>query len=393
MTGKPFNGAERVRFVQQLLEQHSSITSSTYQQILDALDKQKESFGYTSNGKMKVAFFDMHSYDKDAFSAIPDTVIDAIHIKNPLSSLSAIQAKGCLAVCIFVNDDCGADVVEKLAFMGVKLIALRCEGYNNVDLEACEQFGIHVVRVPEYSPYAVAEHAVALMLMLNRKLHKAYMRNQNGQYVLDGLVGFDMRGRTVGIIGLGKIGKVVAEILSGFGCAVVAYDINQDEDISGYPNLTYVTLDELIACSDIISLHAPLTDSNRYMVNNDFIGKMKQGAMLINTGRGALVDTKALIAGLKSGQIGSAGIDVYEEEADIFFKDRSTEVLTDDIFARLTTFNNVIITSHQGFLTHEALYNIAKTTMENLHEFHAGKRGAALTNRVKPSSSNNQLNE
>ncbi|MBF7071951.1 2-hydroxyacid dehydrogenase [Glaciecola sp. MH2013] len=379
MSNDVLKGQERIRLLQQVLEHHQSLTPSAYEQILDALNSQKESFGYSSKGKLKVAFYDIHSYDKNAFEALGDIPIEPVFLTNSLNALSAIQAKGCLAVCVFVNDDCSAPVIERLAMLGVKLIALRCSGYNNVDLDACAAKGIDVVRVPEYSPYAVAEHTVALMLMLNRKLHQAYMRNKNGQYVLDGLVGFDMRGKQVGIIGLGKIGKVLVDILSGFGCEILAYDVKPDPALEGRDNLRYVSLNELAKNADIISLHAPLCDETYHLVDAALIEQMKAGVMLINTGRGALIDTKALIQGLKSQKIGAAGIDVYEEEADIFFKDKSGEVLTDDVFARLTTFNNVVITSHQGFLTHEALRNIAQTTLQSLTEFKDGQRGLGLS--------------
>ncbi len=382
MTDKPFNGKQRLEFINRLLEHHQSITPAAYQQILDALETQKENFGYNNKGKLKVACFDTHSYDKAAFEDLGDTPVDLIYINTSLNLVSVAQAKGCLAICVFVNDDCSEAVIERLAGFGVKIIALRCAGYNNVDLAACEKHQIDVVRVPEYSPYAVAEHSVALMLMLNRKLHRAYMRNRNGQFVLDGLVGFDMHGRTVGIVGAGKIGKVLIDILSGFGCQILVYDMNMDAELQAKKNVSYVDLETLLSNSDIISLHAPLNKDTYHMIDMAAIELMKSGVMLINTGRGALIDTKALIKGLKSKKIGAAGIDVYEEEADIFFKDSSGEVLTDDVFARLTTFSNVVITSHQGFLTREALHNIAQTTLDNLNEFRAGKKGAQLSNYV-----------
>ena len=266
--------------------------------------------------------------------------------------------------------------------MGVQLIALRCAGFNNVDLRACQQQQINVVRVPAYSPYAVAEHTVALILMLNRRLHQAYLRNRAGYFVLDGLTGFDMRGKTVGVIGTGQIGRCLVDILLGFGCRVLAFDKFPNAELTDRPNVQYVDLDQALAESDIISLHVPLFPDTHHLVNTDSIAKMKDGVMLINTSRGGLVDTRALIDGLKSGKIGAAGLDVYEEEAGIFFNDLSVKVLTDDVLARLMTFNNVVVTSHQAFLTHEALANIADTTMMNLEEFAQGKRGAELTNAV-----------
>lgn len=368
----------RMKFVNELLATHTGISASAYQQIIEALEVQKESFGYNSKKQLKVAMFDARSYDIAAFDAEPHSHIQAINIQTSLSKVSAIQARGCLAVCVFVNDDCSDPVIAKLASYGVKLLALRCAGFNNVDLEACKKHKIDVVRVPEYSPYAVAEHTIALMMMLNRKLHQAYMRNKNGQYVLDGLVGFDMHGKTVGVVGVGRIGRCLISILLGFGCKVLAYDIEVDNALQGNPNVNFVPLEQLLESSDIISLHAPLTKQTQHMIDENALNKMKDKVMIINTSRGALIDTKALVQGLKSGKIGSAGLDVYEEEASIFFHDKSGEVITDDVFARLTTFNNVVITSHQAFLTKEALSNIAQTTLNSFAEFIEGKRGSEL---------------
>jgi len=369
----------RMTFVSELLANHKGLSASAYQQIIEALEVQKESFGFNSKKQLKVAMFDARSYDIAAFETEPHSHIQAINIQTSLNRVSAIQAKGCLAVCVFVNDDCSEPVIAKLATYGVKLIALRCAGFNNVDLKACKKHKIDVVRVPEYSPYAVAEHTIALMMMLNRKLHQAYMRNRNGQYVLDGLVGFDMFGKTVGVIGVGKIGRCLINILLGFGCKVLAYDIKIDDALQASPNVNFVSLELLLESSDIISLHAPLTKQTRHMIDEKALHKMKDKVMIINTSRGALIDTKALVQGLKSGKIGSAGLDVYEEEASIFFHDKSGEVITDDVFARLTTFNNVVITSHQAFLTTEALSNIAQTTLNSFAEFIEGKRGSALS--------------
>ncbi|AEP30894.1 2-hydroxyacid dehydrogenase [Brumicola nitratireducens] len=370
---------ERMKFINELLAQYEGISAAAYQQIIEALEVQQESFGYNAKKQLKVAMFDARSYDIAAFDGEFHSHIQAINIPSSLNLVSAIQAKGCLAVCVFVNDECNEPVIAKLAAYGVKLIALRCAGFNNVDLEACKKHKIDVVRVPEYSPYAVAEHTVALMMMLNRKLHQAYMRNKNGQYVLDGLVGFDMFGKTVGVIGVGKIGRCLINILLGFGCKVLAYDINVDEAFQANPNVNFVSLDQLLESSDIITLHAPLTKQTQHVIDENALNKMKEKVMIINTSRGGLIDTKALVQGLKSGQIGSAGLDVYEEEASIFFHDKSGEVITDDVFARLTTFNNVVITSHQGFLTKEALSNIAQTTLDSFAEFIDGKRGSELS--------------
>lgn len=369
----------RMKFVNELLAQYNGISDAAYQQIIEALEVQHESFGYNAKKQLKVAMFDARSYDIAAFSSESHAHIQAINIQTSLNLVSAIQAKGCLAVCVFVNDECNEPVIAKLAAYGVKLIALRCAGFNNVDLEACKKHKIDVVRVPEYSPYAVAEHTIALMMMLNRKLHQAYMRNKNGQYVLDGLVGFDMFGKTVGVIGVGKIGRCLINILLGFGCKVLAYDINVDEALQANSNVNFVSLDQLLESSDIITLHAPLTKQTQHVIDENALNKMKEKVMIINTSRGGLIDTKALVQGLKSGKIGSAGLDVYEEEASIFFHDKSGEVITDDVFARLTTFNNVVITSHQGFLTKEALSNIAQTTLASFAEFIDGKRGSELS--------------
>jgi D-lactate dehydrogenase len=370
---------ERMKFVNELLAQYEGISAAVYQQMIEALEVQHESFGYNAKKQLKVAMFDARSYDIAAFNGESHSHIQAINIPSSLNVVSAIQAKGCLAVCVFVNDECNEPVVAKLAAFAVKLIALRCAGFNNVDLAACKKHKIDVVRVPEYSPYAVAEHTVALMMMLNRKLHQAYMRNKNGQYVLDGLVGFDMFGKTVGVIGVGKIGRCLINILLGFGCKVLAYDINVDEALQANPKVNFVSLDQLLKSSDIITLHAPLTKQTRHVIDENALNKMKEKVMIINTSRGGLIDTKALVQGLKSGKIGSAGLDVYEEEASIFFHDKSGEVITDDVFARLTTFNNVVITSHQGFLTKEALSNIAQTTLDSFAEFIDGKRGSELS--------------
>jgi D-lactate dehydrogenase len=370
---------QRLNDVNRLLAQHEGISASTYQQFIEALEMQHETFGFNSKNQLKVAMFDARSYDIAAFNAENHAHIQAINIQSSLNEVSAIQAKGCLAICVFVNDDCSEPVIAKLAAFGVKLIALRCAGFNNVDLAACKKHKIDVVRVPDYSPHAVAEHTIALIMMLNRKLHQAYMRNKNGQYVLDGLVGFDMHGKTVGVVGVGKIGRCLITILLGFGCKVLAYDINPNEALQANPCVDFVPLETLFESSDIITLHAPLTEETYHMVNENALNRMKQKVMIINTSRGALIDTKALVQGLKSGKIGSAGLDVYEEEASIFFHDKSGEVITDDVFARLTTFNNVVITSHQGFLTKEALSNIAQTTLLSFAEFVEGQRGDGLT--------------
>jgi D-lactate dehydrogenase len=266
--------------------------------------------------------------------------------------------------------------------MGIGLIALRCAGFNNVDLAACGRFGVSVARVPAYSPYAVAEHAIALMMSLNRCVHRASNRIREGNFSLRGLVGFDMHGRTAGIVGAGKIGECVLSILAGFGCRLLVHSRTPKPALAERYGAEFVDLSRLLAESDIISLHAPLTPETHHMIDASAIAGMKRGVMLINTSRGGLVDTRALLNGLKSGHIGYAGLDVYEEESAYFFEDLSDEVMADDALARLTTFNNVIVTSHQAFLTGDALANIAETTLGNIEQYRAGARGGQLPNAV-----------
>jgi D-lactate dehydrogenase len=317
---------------------------------------------------VKVAIFSAKKYDREFLNAANGSCHELRFIEPHLSEETVSLAAGFETVCVFVNDQVNAVVIARLHSLGVRLIALRCAGYNNVDLPAATKHAITVVRVPAYSPYAVAEHTIALMLALNRKVHRAYNRVREGNFALDSLVGFDMHGKTVGVIGTGKIGTVVAQILSGFGCPTLAFD--------PFPNATcrslgvrYVELNELLAQSDVISLHCPLTPENKYIISNDAIARMKNGVMLINTSRGALLDTVTIVEGLKSGKIGYLGLDVYEEEEEIFFEDRSGLILSDDVFARLLTFPNVIITGHQAFFTREALLNIAATTIDNITKF------------------------
>jgi D-lactate dehydrogenase len=298
-----------------------------------------------------------------------------------LSEETVSLAFGYDVVCVFVNDSLTEQVIKGLHAARVKLIALRSTGFNNVDLEAATRFGIPVVRVPEYSPYAVAEHAVALILSIDRKIPKAYQRVREGNFSLEGLVGFDLHGKTIGIVGTGRIGTIMARIMSGFGCRILANDLFPNEEVSSLPNTQYVDLNQLYRDSDIISLHVPLTPETRHLLDEKAFSKMKRGVIVINTGRGALIDTQALIGALKKGLVGFAGLDVYEEEEKIFFKDLSEQVLQDDCIARLLTFPNVLITSHQGFLTREALQNIARTTLANISEFQEGK---PLENQVFP---------
>ena len=272
------------------------------------------------------------------------------------------------AVCIFVNDTADAKVIDAMVGNGVKLLALRCAGFNNVDLEAAKG-RLPVVRVPAYSPYATAEFSVALMLSLNRKINRAYWRTRDGNFSLNGLMGFDMHGKTVGIVGTGKIARILIHILKGFGMHVLAYDLFPDEKYAREEGFSYVSLDELYRQSDIISLHCPLTEETRYMINKASIAKMKEGVMIINTGRGQLIHTNDLIDGLKEKKIAAAGLDVYEEEGEYFYEDKSDKIIDDDVLARLLSFNNVIVTSHQAFFTKEAMQNIAETTLQNIKDF------------------------
>jgi D-lactate dehydrogenase len=327
---------------------------------------------------MKVAVFSAKKYDIEFLNA-PNDSRHELHFFEPhLNEQTTGLAAGFGAVCVFVNDRVDRAVIEKLASLGVRLIALRCAGYNNVDLKAAAKRGITVVRVPGYSPYAVAEHTIGLMLALNRRLHRAYNRVREGNFALDGLLGFDMHGKTVGIIGTGKIGSVVAEILAGFNCPTLAFDPVPNERCRS-SGVRYLKLDELLAQSDIVTLHCPLTPENKHMIDATALQKMKTGVMLINTSRGALIDTAAVIEALKSGKVGYLGLDVYEEEEQIFFEDRSGLIISDDVFSRLLTFPNVIITGHQAFFTREALENIAATTIDNITKF---ERGEELENQL-----------
>lgn len=317
---------------------------------------------------MNIAIFGAKKYDREFLNAANGSLHKLRFFEPHLNEETAGLATGFEAVCVFVNDQVNEAVIAKLGSLGVRLIALRCAGYNNVDLSAATKHGITVVRVPAYSPYAVAEHTIALMLALNRKVHRAYNRVREGNFALDGLLGFDMHGKTVGVIGTGQIGTVVTQILNGFGCPILAFDPIPNPTC-GTLGVRYVELNELLAQSDIISLHCPLTSRNKYIINGAAIASMKAGVMLVNTSRGALLDTIAIVNGLKSGKIGSLGLDVYEEEEEIFFEDRSGLILADDVFARLLTFPNVIITGHQAFFTREALFNIAATTIGNITRF------------------------
>ena len=317
----------------------------------------------------KIEFFGAKPYDISSFDQVnKDFNYDIKYYKGHLNKNNLVLTQGTDAVCIFVNDTADAEIIDGLAKNGVKLLALRCAGYNNVDLAAAKG-KMKIVRVPAYSPYAVAEHAVALMLSLNRKIHRAYWRTRDGNFSLHGLMGFDMHGKTAGIIGTGKIAKILIKILKGFGMNIVAYDLYPDYAFAEEQGITYTTLDELYKQSDIISLHCPLTDKTKYLINDISICKMKDNMMIINTGRGLLIHTNALIEGLKNKKIAAAGLDVYEEEGDYFYEDKSDKIIDDDVLARLLSFNNVIVTSHQAFFTKEALHNIAETTLLNIKAF------------------------
>ncbi|WP_296462369.1 2-hydroxyacid dehydrogenase [Rubinisphaera sp.] len=376
------NDKERLQTIVNQLQTRDGLAREVYEKLLAELNQPQVANGQDAQGRLNIAFFDAKKYDLKSFSNRNDGSFNIIPIETPLNEKTASAATGCKVVCIFVNDRADAQAIERLAQQGVKLISLRCAGFNNVDLEACRRHQIEVVRVPAYSPHAVAEHTLALILMLNRHLHQAYMRNRAGSFILDGLTGFDMYGKTVGVIGTGKIGQCVAEILVGFGCHVLAYDVHENPEVQKLSNTEYVSQDELLSRSDIITLHLPLFEETHHLINRKTISQMKRGVMLINTSRGGLIETVALVEGLKSGHIGSAGLDVYEEEAGVFFNDISDQILNDDVLARLMTFNNVVITSHQAFLTHEALDNIAETTLQNINEFLKGGQGDSLTNGV-----------
>ena len=317
---------------------------------------------------MKVAFFDTKSYDIPGFDRYAAQAGVEIKYFEPNLNIDTVSlAAGFDAVCVFVNDVVSAQVVQKLYELGVKAIVLRCAGFNNVDIKACRG-KLRVFRVPAYSPHAVAEHAMALLRTVNRHTHKAHIRTREFNFSLQGLTGFDLYGKTVGIIGTGKIGRVFADICKGFGMKILAYDKFPDTQTG----LDYVSLEELFAQADILSLHCPLTEETNHLINASSIARMKEGVVIVNTSRGALVNTEALIQGLKSGKVGAACLDVYEEEGDLFYEDFSGHIVQDDKLVRLIAMPNVIVTSHQAFLTDEALDNIAQTTVSNLVKFFSG---------------------
>lgn len=321
---------------------------------------------------MRTLLYSSQTYDRESFLAARITPGIELHFQPARLTLDTVAlADQYPVVCAFINDDLSAAVLERLAAGGTRLIALRSAGFNHVDLPSAKRLGISVVRVPAYSPHAVAEHAVALVLSLNRHLHRAYNRTRDGDFSLHGLTGFDLVGKTVGVVGTGQIGATFARIMAGFGCQLLAYDPYPDPQVEAL-GARYLPLDQLLAQAQIISLHCPLNEHTRHMINMDSLYRMQRGAMLINTGRGALVDTPALIEALKSGQLGYLGLDVYEEEAQLFFEDRSDLPLQDDVLARLLTFPNVVVTAHQAFLTREALAAIAQTTLANIAGWAAG---------------------
>ncbi len=329
---------------------------------------------------MKLAIFSTKSYDKEYFEKLkPNSKIEVSYFKTALNEDTSKLSKGFDAVCVFVNDRINRSVLSKLKKNGTRIVALRCAGFNNVDLKAAEEFGIKIVRVPSYSPNAVAEHAMALILTLNRKTHKAYNRIREGNFSLDRLTGFNIQGKTIGVVGTGQIGKAFCRIMLGFGAKILAHDLYPDKQLEE-SGIEYTSLDELFEKSDIISLHCPLTSETKHMIDEVSLDKMKNGVMIINTSRGALIDTKAAIRALKSKKIGYFGIDVYEQEESLFFYDHSENIIEDELIMRLISFPNVLITSHQAFFTREALEQITATSYQNIIDFEEGR---SLKNEVK----------
>ena len=317
---------------------------------------------------IRVAVFSTKAHDRTFLDAANAGRHELVYLDSRLDALTAAAASGATAVCVFVSDVVDAATLAVLARGGVRLVVLRCAGFNNVDLAAAQSQGIAIARVPEYSPHAIAEHTVALMLTLDRKIHRAYARVREGNFSLDGLLGFDLHGRRVGVVGTGRIGACVVRIMAGFGCEVLAFDPKPDAACIA-AGARYVPIDELLGTCNIVTLHCPLTPQTRHLIDAPAIARMRRGAMLVNTSRGGVIDTQAVIGGLKSGAIGSLGLDVYEEEADLFFRDLSNTLIQDDVFARLLTFPNVVVTGHQAFFTEDALRAIAETTVGNLSAF------------------------
>ena len=328
---------------------------------------------------MKISFFSTQPYDRSFFEAHNKKFGFDLHFYEVgLNEQTVHLIDRSDAVCVFVNDRINTPVIERMVNQGVKLIALRCAGFNNVDLEAARSNNVKVVRVPAYSPHAVAEHAVAMIMALNRKTHKAYNRIREQNFSLHGLMGFDLSGKTIGVVGTGNIGKVFCKIMLGFGCRVIAFDVKEQDDVKE-AGVKYVSLNELLTTSDIISLHCPLNESTKYVIGDGNISLIKKGCMLINTSRGGLINTKSVIKALKTGRLCALGIDVYEQEETLFFRDLSESIVEDDLITRLMSFPNVLITAHQGFFTVEAMDQIAETTLNNLRAF---KSGETLVNEV-----------
>ncbi|WBS05785.1 2-hydroxyacid dehydrogenase [Pseudoduganella sp. SL102] len=325
---------------------------------------------------MRLAMFSAQPYDRRFFEEARPAAVAIDYLDTALDTGTAVLAQGCDAVCVFVNDILDAAVLERLHALGVRAILLRCAGFNNLDLAALARLGMFAARVPAYSPEAVAEHALAMILTLNRHTHRAFNRVREGNFALDGLLGFTLHGKTAGIVGTGKIGLATARILRGFGCRVLGHDPFPSAAFEELGSM--VPLDDLLAQSDIVSLHCPLTEATRHLVGHATLGRMKEGAMLVNTSRGALVDTAAVIEALKSRRLGALAIDVYEQESALFFRDHSSEIIADDVFGRLTSFPNVLVTGHQGFFTIEALREIAAITYGNLACWQAGTPCANL---------------
>ncbi len=322
---------------------------------------------------MKIAFFSSKPYDQRFFDETNSELAhELVYYSHPLTRHTDLRSLDAEAVCVFVNDDLSRDVLTALKQQNVRLVVLRCAGFNNVDLLAAEELGLTVVRVPAYSPHAVAEHSVGLMLSLNRKIHRAYNRVREGNFSLEGLLGFDMHGRTVGVIGTGRIGALVVRIVSAMGCKVLAYDLSPNQECVSL-GASYVDLPALYQHADIISLHCPLTCDTHHLIDAEALAQMKDGVMLINTSRGAVIDASMLVSGLKSGKIGYLGLDVYEQEGDLFFEDLSDKIIQDDVFERLVTFPNVLITGHQGYFTEDALRNIAQTSLANVSAIEQGR--------------------
>lgn len=322
---------------------------------------------------MKIAVFSTKTYDRKFLDdANAKNRHELLYLETRLTLKTAPLAVGFPVVAAFVNDCLDAEVIQLLAKQGTRLIALRSAGFNHVDLQRAEELKVTVVRVPAYSPHVVAEHTIGLILSLNRNIHRAYNRVREGNFSLEGLLGFDLNGKTAGVIGTGQIGAIVAQILASFGCRVLAYDIHPNQHCI-QAGVSYVSVDQLLAESDLITLHCPLTPQTRHLIGSEAVTRMKRGVMLINTSRGGLVDTEAVVAGLKTGTIGYLGLDVYEEEGDLFFEDLSQQIIQDDVFMRLLTFPNVLITGHQAFFTQEAMTKIAETTIGNITAFEEGR--------------------